>query len=144
MDNEYSGRSVEEAIEKGLKELKTTRENVEIKVLNEGKSGLFGLMGSQPALVKIVPKDAPGTKEDFKQNLEEILKKLDVSAKIEQETEGEEIVLNVSTSQPAVLIGKGGKTLEALQYILRVMTKEQSRESRVSIDVENYVKKRKE
>ena len=58
MDNEYSGRSVEEAIEKGLKELNTTRENVEIKILNEGKSGLFGLMGSQPALVKIIPKDS--------------------------------------------------------------------------------------
>jgi spoIIIJ-associated protein len=50
---EVEGRTVQEAIKKGLKDLGLSQSDVKIKVLNEGKSGLFGLMGASPAKVKI-------------------------------------------------------------------------------------------
>ena len=39
---EFTGKTVEEAIENGLEELKVARENAEIRVLEEGKKKLFG------------------------------------------------------------------------------------------------------
>ena len=38
---EFTGRTVEEAIEEGLAALSLTREQAEIVVLEEGKKGLF-------------------------------------------------------------------------------------------------------
>lgn len=49
---EFSGKSVEEAIAEGLTRLKLTREQAEIEVLSKGSRGIFGL-GSEPARVRI-------------------------------------------------------------------------------------------
>ena len=51
---EFTGKTVDEAIENGLNELGVTRESVEIKVLEEGKKKLFG---SIKARVEISVKD---------------------------------------------------------------------------------------
>ncbi len=49
--------SVEEAIEQGLAELGLPRESVDIKILDEGNKGLFGL-GSRQARVRVIIKEA--------------------------------------------------------------------------------------
>jgi len=54
--NEFTGKNAEEAIKKGLAECGLTRDTADIKILDEGTSGLFGLMGSKPARVIVVPK----------------------------------------------------------------------------------------
>ena len=54
---EASGKTVEEAIEKALKELGVTREDVSVHVISEGKQGLFGMKGEKMAKVKVVPKE---------------------------------------------------------------------------------------
>ncbi len=48
---EVSGKNIEEAVAIGLKQLNCTKDDVEIKVLDEGTKGLFGLMGAKPAKV---------------------------------------------------------------------------------------------
>ncbi len=50
---EVEGNTVEEAIEKALKELKLPRKNVKIQVLSEEKKGLFGMPGAKPAKVRV-------------------------------------------------------------------------------------------
>jgi len=55
--NEYTGRTVSEAIAAGLKDLNLTAETAHIEVLDEGHSGVFGL-GSRPAVVRISALDA--------------------------------------------------------------------------------------
>jgi spoIIIJ-associated protein len=58
--NEYTGKSVDEAIAEGLNKLGLSREQVEIDVINRGSRGIFGL-GSELARVRMVPRaiDAP-------------------------------------------------------------------------------------
>jgi spoIIIJ-associated protein len=51
---ELRGRTVEEAISKGLEELHLSREQVEVELLNEGSRGLFGLGGAE-AVVRLTP-----------------------------------------------------------------------------------------
>jgi spoIIIJ-associated protein len=48
------GRTVEEAIHKGLEELGLAREQVDVELLNEGSHGLFGLGGVE-AVVRLTP-----------------------------------------------------------------------------------------
>ncbi|NOZ50693.1 MAG: protein jag [Chloroflexi bacterium] len=50
--NQYSGRTIAEAIEAGLKDLNLTSETAQIEIVDEGHSGVFGL-GARPALVRI-------------------------------------------------------------------------------------------
>ena len=56
---EFSGRSVDEAIAEGLAKLGLRSNQVEIEVLNRGSRGIFGL-GSEPARVRIT-RSAPAT-----------------------------------------------------------------------------------
>jgi spoIIIJ-associated protein len=50
---EFEGKTVEEAIKKGLQELKLLRQRVKIEVLSEEQKGLFGMSGAKPAKVRI-------------------------------------------------------------------------------------------
>lgn len=50
---EVSGKTVEEAINKALKELNLPKDKVKIKVLSEEEKGLFGMAGAKLAKVKV-------------------------------------------------------------------------------------------
>ena len=65
---EFTGKTVEEAIEKGLAELNIAREDADIRVLEEGKKKLFGFVKARveigvPAEKEVLcgqhPSDAP-------------------------------------------------------------------------------------
>ena len=55
---EASAKTVEEAIELGLQELGVSIGDVDVRVLEEGSKGLFGLFGSRPAKVLLTVKAA--------------------------------------------------------------------------------------
>ena len=49
---EFTAKTVDEAVEMALKEFNTTRENVEVYVVEEGSKGLFGF-GAKDAKVRV-------------------------------------------------------------------------------------------
>ena len=53
---EASAKTVEEAIELGLQELGVSIGDVDVRVVEEGSKGLFGLFGSRPARVMLTVK----------------------------------------------------------------------------------------
>ncbi len=55
--HEFTGKSVDEAINEGLLHLHTTRDRVEIEVLNQGSRGIFGL-GGELARVRLTERPA--------------------------------------------------------------------------------------
>ena len=55
---EMTGKTVEDAINKGLETLGCERKNADIKILDEGATGLFSLMGAKPARVLISAESA--------------------------------------------------------------------------------------
>ncbi|MBI1953262.1 MAG: Jag N-terminal domain-containing protein [Candidatus Omnitrophica bacterium] len=57
---EAEGKTVKEAIAKGLKILGATRSQVSVKVLVEESRGLFGMRGTNPARVRVsMKREAP-------------------------------------------------------------------------------------
>jgi len=56
---EVKGATVKDAIEKALKKLNVSRDQIEVKVLSEENKGLFGMRGARSARVRITLKE-PG------------------------------------------------------------------------------------
>ena len=54
---EFSGKSVDDAIAEGLRRLGLRQEDAAIEIISRGSRGLFGI-GSEPAVVRIARKPA--------------------------------------------------------------------------------------
>ena len=50
---EIEGKTVEEALEKALKELCLTKENANVEVLEHGSKGLFNVIGVKRAKIRV-------------------------------------------------------------------------------------------
>jgi len=50
---EVEGKTIEEAIDKALQELKLPRSKVKIQIISEEEKGLFGMAGAKPARVRV-------------------------------------------------------------------------------------------
>ncbi|NLH45730.1 MAG: protein jag [Acholeplasmataceae bacterium] len=61
---EMTGKTVDEALEAALAELHTTRENVDVEILEEAKDGLFGLFGGRKARIKVTLKAVKGEEKE--------------------------------------------------------------------------------
>ena len=56
---EVTGKTVEEALKHALDELKLTKDKVDVEIINEGSKGLFNLIGTKPAKIKVTKKPEP-------------------------------------------------------------------------------------
>ena len=151
---EVSGKTVEEAIERALQQLGLTKDQVEVTVLNKGKSGFWG-MGAEEAVVKVTPlvqaQQEGNTAAVAKEALEELLKRMKLTAQVEigsdtletSELEVTPIALEVKGDDLGILIGRRGETLAALQYIVRlIVAHHQKARVPLTIDVEGYRQRR--
>lgn len=208
-------KTVEAAVEMGLQELGLSRDEVVVRVLEEPKSGLFGLIGSKEAVVEIESKSAGESEhKDILSKIEEIESSEDVfsyksqtdsvdenveSAPIRTETDSvfgvqeksdqKELIaedlseenldmirqqannflakmlyeMGIPSSihcdvnaqffkftiipedpqNSGIIIGKRGETLDAMQYLVNLVTNKYSnRYIRVLLDTNNYRQKR--
>ena len=141
---EKKGKTIDEAVNEALRELNTTRENVEIEVINEGKRGVFGL-GSEMAEVRVKMEESPLSKGE--EYVDSILKKLEIEAVLKSSYEDETVNIEIVGDSEEVgrIIGRRGDTLDALQYLTSlVVNKDEEDYVRVNLDTENYRGKREE
>lgn len=138
---EFKGKTVDDAIMNGLKELGLGLDQVDFEIVQESTKGIFGF--GKSAIVRLTKKETTGNKaEEF---LDQLLKYMDVSATAEV-TETEEVInVNLVGDSTGVLIGRRGETLDALQYLTSlVVNKDLDEYKRVVLDTENYRAKREE
>ena len=126
---EQIGKNTEEAIRKGLEELKVSRDDVKIEVLEEASSGgVLGILSAKMAKVRLTvdKKISDEQAENTIKSLEKILKELfeitgdtDVNHKIERKRN--QINLTITGDKVSHLIRYKGKTIESLQSLLNAM-----------------------
>jgi len=158
------GKTTAEAIEKGLKELKATKNMVEIKTLEEEKKrSFYSILAPRVVKIEMTLKDnveeAPEKlkikeKRNINKNLDEINK---VSEKIKEffesifekniktdvKIEEYNICVNIQGEDVNNLIGYRGTTINALQTLATAIANKNSAEKiRVIVDVNNYREKR--
>jgi len=75
--------------------------------------------------------------------MKELLRLMGMKADVEASLIGEELYLNISSQKEDVLIGKHGRTLEALQFLFnRMMNKQVKEGMRIFIDINQYKERR--
>ena len=140
MENVFTGKTVEEATEEGLRALGITREEAEIEVLEEGKRKLFG---SVKAKVRIIKKTADS--ERAAAFIDGLLKILKIPAFNEVVADGEKIEIEIKTTNTSAVIGRRGEVLDAIQCLAGAVANIGRDEyRRVSVDCENYRAQREE
>ncbi|MGD2028230.1 MAG: Jag N-terminal domain-containing protein, partial [Anaerolineales bacterium] len=201
--------TIEEAIEKGLKELGVTEDLVDIEVLDEGTKGLFGL-GNRQARIRMTilgtqkgsPQPAAAPAETYAQppedhldeeheendddyeddnndedqyddyygdlegefdlenvraiasaTVSELLEKMNIHRAmveasflpLDEDNNRPGILVEVTGNDLSILIGKQAETLNALQYVTRLIVgKEIGRGVNLIVDVEGYRSRREQ
>lgn len=138
-----SGATVEEAIESALQQLNIPEDRAEVEIIDEGKKGFLGLFGSVRAVVKV--REKADNIEIAKQFIIEVATNMGIDLLIDVEKDDNFVKFNLSGEKIALLIGRRGKTLNALQYLTQlVINKETDQYYSVVVDAEGYRKRREE
>ncbi len=144
---EIEGKTVEDATSKGLKKLEIDdSSSVDVEVINQGKSGIFGFGVSKPAKIRIFYSENKADVGDkTKEVILNILKKMNIEGKVKDLKEGDsKVYIELeSIKSSGLIIGRKGKTLEALQFMVNLMiSHETGSDKKIILDIESYRDKR--
>src|SRR5579864_964742 len=142
---EGRGRTLDEAVDAALIELKESRRNVDVKVLSETpEETLVEVSVIDPeAAAAVASAPANGKAEMARSLVEGLLKHMGVRAQVSVRPGSEPITLDISGRDLGALIGWRGETLRALQSVTNVMVgKHLAEGERVIVDVERYRQRR--
>jgi spoIIIJ-associated protein len=150
MDYEFEGKTTEEALENASRELKLPQEELNFDIIEPGSAGIFGLVGGKRAKIRVV---LEGPEEEIDENglrfaretLERILELIPVETTVNAEKTDGKIALNIQGDKSGLLIGRRGKTLDALQYIVnKIVNKALEKKLYIIVDSEDYRSRREE
>ena len=135
------GKSVDDAVENGLKILGIAKDEASVNVLIEGKPGVLGVFGGEDAEVEIKQKISKG--EDAKEVLQEIINGLGLIAIADIVSDDEEgVLLDVKGEDLGKVIGKDGAMLKALQLLVsNIVCRDFNEKIRVFVDAGGYKEK---
>ncbi|ACD24732.1 protein jag [Clostridium botulinum] len=141
---ELEGKNVEEALNKALLELNTTKDMVDVEVLQRGSKGLFGFISTKRAKIKVTLKH--NYIDDIRNFINKILDSMSIKAEIDINEQDDVINISLSGDKLGLLIGYRGETLDSLQCLISLMINKDSsiQYKRIVLDIENYRKKREE
>jgi spoIIIJ-associated protein len=184
---EFEDKNVEMAVKKACEKLNIPREKLQHDVISYGSSGIFGLVGTKKARIRVIlPKPiietdsdeiklekpenlgfehalenkdipidakqseqmeqvvAPDPRDLGREALQRIIDLITTDATVFVQEETDRISFQVKGGNVAILIGKHGQTLEAIQYIVeKIVNKQQKERVRIHIDIEGYLKNRR-
>lgn len=184
---EFEDKNVEMAVKKACEELNIPREKLKHDVISYGSTGIFGLVGTKKARIRVtLPEPSPkvvfettnkGHQNEIsdeqtlesvdsqieishdegedhrvavdprdlgREALQKIIDLITIDATVSIEKRSNRIIFNVQGGNSAVLIGKRGQTLEAIQYLVeKIVNKNRKGRVGIHIDVEGYLEKRR-
>lgn len=134
---EFNAKTKEEAIALAKKELNLDKNNLIINVLEEKNTLL-------KKNVKIEVINYNDIIDLIKESVTEITKLMGITANLEVRRREDNITIKIFSDHNAVLIGRNGTTIEALQTIIRqIVLNETNTFISIILDVEDYKDKRK-
>ncbi|MGB5158567.1 protein jag [Desulfobacterium sp. N47] len=171
---EIDGINVEKAIEKACKELNINRDALKHDVVSYGSSGIFGLVGTKKAKIRVtipdietkteeetIHKGASNIEDEFSEIinsgdnnennidkglyiLNRIIKTITDDAKTTVKIDENEVFYEIDCSNPSVIIGKQGQTLDAIQYIIgKIVKKNNGIKQNITVDIAGYLNKKR-
>lgn len=131
----FVGKTYEEAINKAKIELQELEENLIINVIDEKKSLL-----SKKCEIEVIEKRE--IKNFIREKLVNILREMGYQAEVEIQVKQDIPTYRIYSNNDSLLIGKGGKNLEALQIVLRqIVNTETGVNYKFFLDASDYKEK---
>lgn len=141
---EKTGKTIDEAVQLALTDLSVSRDRVEVEILEVPSRAFWGFIGGKLAKVRITLKKINPV-EVAKNFLNDVFLAMGMTVTIEKLSASEHITLSLRGKDLGVLIGKHGRTLDALQYLANLaVTRDSEERFRIILDVENYRKRRED
>lgn len=143
---EFTGKTLSDAVTNALIALETSRDNLEYEVIEKGSNGFLGI-GARDAKIraklKVLPKKSiEEVASDF---LKSVFQAMNLEVKVIINVHEDMMDVELSGDEMGILIGKRGQTLDSLQYFLSlVVNKESESYVKVKVDTENYRQRRRE
>ena len=143
---EIAAKSVEQAIIKAENRLGVPRDQFDVEVIKEGKTGILGI-GDEDAVISVSP--LMSGEQDFTQVavyvLEKLLGLIGIEGRVQVVSEDTSVTLNILGDDLGILIGRRGQTLASLEYVVKIIVSAQLSEWRpLVVDVDGYKRRRGE
>ena len=141
---ESTGKNVAEATKRALHKLGISRRDAEITILKEGRPGFLGIFPGKPARVRASRKISP--RRHAEEIVTAILRRMSVSCQLHVTEEKNALIIDIETAgADGLLIGKGGHTLSALEYVVnRILQRENRKSPKIILDVSGYSRRRED
>jgi len=135
---EEEGKTVEEAIERAMEKLGIEPEQARIEIIDEGSTGGVLGIGRKTARVRVSVMDRAEA-SDIRELVQKLLLLMTFDAKVAVNEKEGVFTADINTEKlDGLLIGREGKTLEALQHITNRITGRMYPGARVNVDVGGY------
>ena len=132
----FEGKTFEEVKERALYELKESENNIIIKVIAEKN----GLLKKSVTIEVIKYSDVINY---VKETLTTIINLMNLNPTFEVKRRDNSINIKIYSDNNSILIGKNGRSIQALQLLIRQMLANKiTNEVLVNLDVENYKEKK--
>ncbi|MDH4025394.1 MAG: Jag N-terminal domain-containing protein [Desulfuromonadales bacterium] len=139
---EVTAENLDTAVENALSQLKCTRAEADVEVLQTASPGFLGLFGKRQARVRVKLHDRGAIARQFTGGL---LRLSGLSVEIEVLTSTKQIQLLLSSDDSSLLIGRHGQMLDAMQSLVGTMTDRQTTDrTPIVLDVDGYRARRHE
>lgn len=130
----YTGKNLDEVLNQAAEEKGVSVSELTYKVIEES-SGFLGI-GSKVTITAYCKNDIS---EFMKEYLQNYFNGIHMEAEIQIEMDGEYFHINLNTENNAILIGKNGQTLQAMNTVLKsAVSSEFKRRVGVLIDINGY------
>ncbi|MCY0875451.1 MAG: protein jag [Firmicutes bacterium] len=135
-------KTVELAIADALSQLQVGRDRIEVTVKSAPTRGFLGF-GAKDAEVEVrVIEDPVADAERF---LREMFVTMRLAIKVTTEVRGDEVIFHFTGDKVAILIGKHGQTLDAIQTLVQAVgNKYADQHLQFTVDAEGYRERRRQ
>ena len=145
-EREITAKTVEQAIEEAERQLGISRDQFEVEVVREGKSGVLGVRGKE-AVIRVNPLKPP--EEDVVRVVTEVLgtllRLMGVTGRVEVLSDEIPVTLNIEGDELGILIGRRGQTLASLGHITKLIVAARLKAwLPLNVDVAGYKKRRQD
>ena len=139
---EVASNNLDTAVENALSQLKCTRAEADVEVLQAASPGFLGLFGKRQARVRVKLHDRGAIARHFTEGL---LRLSGLGVEVEVVTSTKLIQLFLSSDDSSLLIGRHGQMLDAMQGLVGTMTDRQTTDrTPIVLDVDGYRGRRHE
>ena len=140
LTTEVEAESLDKAVEKALLQLRCSRAEADVEILQMPTRGFLGILGNRPARVRVKLHDRGAV---ARQIACRVLHLSGFEAEVDLTTSSQRLDLNLRAKDPRILIGHHGQTLDSIEFLVVSITDRLTTDrTPIQVDIDGYRSRR--